>query len=73
MMNHPPLAAAHFNDRRLRLETEARTHKVLRAVRRDERHAARRAAAVIVGLTVQLASRRRFADATSSESSPVNV
>ena len=73
MMNDPSLAAVLFNDRRLRLETEARAHSMLRAVRRDERHAARRATAVIVDVTVRLASRRRFADAASGESSAVTA
>ena len=63
MMNHPSLAAVLFNDRRLRLETEAST----------ERHTARRATAVIVDLTVRLASRRRFEDAASGESSAVTA
>ena len=73
MMNDPSLAAVLVDDRRKRLESEARVHSMLRAVRLDERHAARRATAVIVDVTVQLASRRRFADAASGESSAVTA
>ena len=72
-MNDPSLAAVLVNERRLRLESEARVHSMLRAVRRDERHEARRATAVIVDLTVRLASRRRFADAALGESSAVTA